>query len=862
MQKIKFIRSLSSFSKVAGFLLLCSANIYGQTSFGDSITVAIAPEYDEVTGFHRFLFGESYRKLWAAPVKMKVFSLSKEKGGLTIIKKGGGLQTKSLQLQDASGKEWVLRSVQKYPERGLPKKLRATIAKDILQDQVVTSHPYAALTVPVFAKALGILHTNPQIVYLPDDPALGEYRKEFANSVLLFEERQPGKFDTDNTEKVQDKVEEDNTVAIDKQRLLRARLLDLFLGDWDRHEDQWRWEQHNKNDQTVYEPFPRDRDKVYYTTSGILPALLSRQSGKSNLQPFGEKIKRIGSYNYNNRFFDRYFLNELDEEDWKKEIELVQKLLTDELIEKAISVLPDTIYKLSGQKLLNTLKARKNHLPGDALRYYHFLSRNIDIPASDEPELFDIQTKNGGNIGVRIYKLKKDNSRGNIIYQREFKPHLTEELRLFGLGGKDIFKISGETKSSIRLHMIGGDGIDSFYVEPGAVNRRRVYIYDRSDEKNRLPSKELVRLRTSTDSTVNEFDRKSFKYDKVGPGISAQYDLDLGFMMRAGMVYERQGFRREPYAKRHAFFLNYAPVRKSFIISYDGTFIKLFGKNDLLINLLSKGPHYVTNFFGVGNETVFINNKERNINYYRNQFDVFTGNVLIRRSLTRNLRVNLGVGIQTYSSKQENNINQFLNSYDSFAPGENVFSKKFFAGLVGGLEINSPKETLLPTKGFYLAMQFTGRKQTNGTGNTYGQVQTQGIFYFPILTNSIVLANRMGGGVSVGQPAFFQQFQLGGYTTLRGYYLNRFTGDHIFYNNLELRIKLFDFTSYLFPGSFGIIGFNDVGRVWAKNESSQKWHKGYGGGIFIIPADLVLIQAAFAKSEEGTQPYISLGLSF
>ena len=73
------------------------------------------------------------------------------------------------------------------------------------------------------------------------------------------------------------------------------------------------------------------------------------------------------------------------------------------------------------------------------------------------------------------------------------------------------------------------------------------------------------------------------------------------------------------------FFLNYAPVRKSFIISYDGTFIKLFGKNDLLINLLSKGPHYVTNFFGVGNETVFINNKERNINYYRNQFDVFTG---------------------------------------------------------------------------------------------------------------------------------------------------------------------------------------------------------------------------------------------
>ncbi len=256
-------------------MMLCGHLLFTATGFAqssDSITVAIAPGYDSVSGLHRLLFGEGYRKLWAAPVKMKVFYLSKEKGGLTITEQGGGLQTKSLRLKDASGKEWVLRSVQKYPERALPKKLKATIAKDILQDQVITSHPYAALTVPPLAKALGILHTNPQIVYVPDDPALGKYRADFANSVLLFEERVPaGAPDTDNTEKAQKKVEKDHDARFDQKLVLRARLLDLVIGDWDRHEGQWRWAENENKNQTVYTPFPRDRDKVYYTTSGVFP---------------------------------------------------------------------------------------------------------------------------------------------------------------------------------------------------------------------------------------------------------------------------------------------------------------------------------------------------------------------------------------------------------------------------------------------------------------------------------------------------------------------------------------------------------------------------------------------------------------
>ena len=82
------------------------------------------------------------------------------------------------------------------------------------------------------------------------------------------------------------------------------------------------------------------------------------------------------------------------------------------------------------------------------------------------------------------------------------------------------------------------------------------------------------------------------------------------------------------------------------------------------------------------------------------------------------------------------------------------------------------------------------------------------------------------------------------------------------YHNLDLRLKLFNFTSYLVPGTVGVIGFNDVGRVWAKGEQSTTWHHGYGGGLYVIPGEVILLQATVGFSKEAVMPYISIGFSF
>ncbi|WP_217601568.1 BamA/TamA family outer membrane protein [Chitinophaga sp. GbtcB8] len=854
-----------SFCKIfTSLALLATVTVQAQTPAGDSIQVAIAPNYDNVSGLHRTLFGESYRKLWAAPVTLKVFYLSKEKGGLTILQQGGGLQTRSLRLRDASGQEWVLRTIQKYPERALPKNLRATVTKDILQDQVVTSHPYSALTVPPLATALGIPHANPQIVYIPDDPALGEYRKDFANAVFLIEERAPADAeDTDNTEKVQRKLEDDNDVHVDQQIVLRARLLDMLLGDWDRHEDQWRWTKKKEKKNTDYTPLPRDRDMVYYNTTGMFPWIVSHQWLKSKFQGYHDNIRDINGFNLNARFFDRYFLNGLSEADWQQQIRYVQTTLTDSLISEAIHRMPDTIVKLSGEKLIKTFIARRNGLEKTALKYYRFISRYVDVPASDKQELFDIRKQPDGYVDVTICKIKKDGTTSDTLFKRVFDPAVTDEVRLYGLDGRDIFNVTGNERSRIRIRMIGGSGKDTFLVAQHMPEKGRLYIYDRADKDNYIPAHINARVKTSNDSTVNSYNRRNFTFDRLGPLFSATYNPDQGLMLRANMMFEKQGFRKEPYAQQHQLIVSYVTGRQSFILQYLADYKHLIGKNDLRINVLSRGPHNLGNFFGLGNESVFVDEGDKEISYYRNRYDLINGDVRLYRNLGKYFTVSAGIAGQFYTSREANNTHRFLGVYNTAFPDQHVFDDRLYAGLIAGVTMDTRNNATSPYKGFSWNTVLTGLRQTNGDHLTSGKLTSEFSFYTRLLGDStLVMANRVAGGTTFGDPAYFQLMQLGGAQMLRGFHTNRFSGKTGVYHNLELRLKLFDFTSYLLPGSVGLIGFNDVGRVWQPGEKSDKWHDGYGGGIYIIPAELFIVQVSVGASEEGRLTYFSAGFRF
>jgi hypothetical protein len=832
----------------------------------DSITVSVAADYNRVGSVHRLLLGNNYRKTWATPVRLKIFYLSKEKGGLTILQKGGGKQTKSLRMKDATGKEWVLRTIQKDPELALPEGLRATVAKDVVQDQISAANPYAPLTVPVLADALGVPHANPQIVYVPDDTALGIYRGDFAGSVCVFEEREPGAGDKDktySTTKVLEKLEADNDVQIDEKAVLRARMLDLLIADWDRHEDQWRWGKREEQGGDVYYPIPRDRDQVYFVNTGLIPAIVARKWLQPKFQGFKNYIRDVNGAMFNGRYFDRYFLTKLREQEWKEVIADVQAKVTDDVIKAAVRQLPDTVYRQLGRNIEKTLITRRGILMQEGLKYYRFLAKAVNIVGSDKRELFIMDHGKNGVVDVSVRKLKKDGEAGKTIYRRSFDPGSTKELRLYGRGGKDVFAITGTYRSPIRIRMIGGGGADSFYVDRGLHNKAKLLVYDRSDKDNRYPSAGLVSLRTSAKETVNEYNGRSFKYDILMPQATAGYNLDDGILLGAGLQYTRQGFRRDPFASRHRLLIGHALATNATFIRYTGDFKKLVGNNDLHVSVNVKAPDNTSNFFGVGNETAFLKTGDKPIRYYRTRYNLMQAHFDLQHPLSSKVKLFAGISGQYYNMSRDDNEGRYIYVYQAQHPDENLFTHKYFGGLSAGYEIDRRNNELIPTRGFYWRSTLSGMQQFGSEHDTYGQLVTDMRFFMSFHADPrVVIANHIGAGVLMGDPEFYQMLYIGGKENLAGFRAGRFAGKAMLYHNIELRVKLFDFTSYLFPGAVGLTGFNDIGRVWIKDERSRKWHESFGGGLYVTPAKLLLVNAFVAFSEEGTYPYINIGYRF
>src|SRR5215217_1411352 len=327
-------------------LFLVFLMIWSALQAQDSITVKIYPKYDSVTKFHRFLFGENYRKEYARDTKVPVIRISEFKGGLTPTQRGGGNQSHSLRLVDHKGKEWVLRSVEKFPEILLPEVFRKTFAGTAIKDNMSAQNPFSALAVPVIADAAGVPHSDPLIGWVMPDPKLGEFSSVFANTLCLLEVREPVG-DTDNSLKMLKKLDDNNDYSFDGTQLLKAKALDALLGDWDRHEDQWRWKpEKNADGTTRYLAIPRDRDQVFYLSEGVIPRYAQASWLLPMIQGYERNLPDINWFFWEGRaIYSRWFAG-LNEKEWTRVVDEFCASITDEVIEKALKKIPEPGYSL------------------------------------------------------------------------------------------------------------------------------------------------------------------------------------------------------------------------------------------------------------------------------------------------------------------------------------------------------------------------------------------------------------------------------------------------------------------------------------------------------------------------------------
>jgi hypothetical protein len=858
---------------------------------GQYVTIKASDQY-EAGNLKKRLLGANYRTAWSQEIKVPVFDLGAQKGGLRILQKGGGQQTLSLRLADSLGHEYVLRSVEKYPEKAIPEMLRETFAQDLVQDQISASHPYAALVVPPMAEAIGLYHTNPRLVFIPDDPRLAEYRSMFANTLAVFEEC-PDEDWSDasffgnsenivSTAKMIQKLTDDNDRSVDEKFVLKNRLFDLIIGDWDRHDDQWRWAETEVDKADVYKPIPRDRDQAFFVNEGMLAKLWSRRWALQKFEGFDDEIRWPSGLSFNARHFDRSFLTGLSRKDWIETAEQLKEQLTDEIIESAIWQWPEPIFNLHGEEIIRKLKSRRDQIVSYALSHYEFLAREVNVTGSDKMEGFYVERLPGGNVHVKVFKITKRGERAKKNYDRVFVKGETKEIRLYGLNGDDVFELCGSADTSIPVRVIGGQGED-LLVDSSRVSGlgKSTFFYDQFAQ-SKLYSSGAVRDLRSSDPDVNRYERMAFEFDRLAPLLYGNYNPDDGIFAGAGFLFLKHAFRKEPFGQRHLVLASIAPVTRSYNFSYHGKFTQVVGKWNLELEADLKVPNFVNNFFGMGNESVFDDDiddepgiaVDESIHYYRYRFK----EVWVHPSLSRNLgrwgTVKVGPMLQRVEMEEPRpGEHRYIEVYSNSLATSLFSESNTFGGAAWQYEVGRRNDTLFTQRGSVFTVGGKHLSQFGERNTSFSSYKgSLSLFHSFREDSRLVFASRLGGGINRGIYPFYQAQVLDGNTSLRGFRKTRFYGDSQLYANFEVRLQLLRFRSYSFPASMGVLGFYDVGRIWYKNESgtdptsqngtSNVWHRGWGGGLWFTPFNLTILSAEVGHSAEGTLAYVRLGFLF
>jgi hypothetical protein len=855
--KKDFTKNILDFSKVP----VPEANITREVDyqFKDSVVVSASNRYIARSGFQKKFLGENYRKEWNTPITMREFNIRKEKGGLTIKSMGGGKQTKSLQMVDKNGTEWSLRSVEKDPEKGMPANLRRSLALWIVQDGISASHPHAPLVISELARAVGVLTADYEFFYVPDDPALGYYRKMFAKTVVMLENRDPGAgfTDTKSTNKVINKMMEDNEHHVDQEKVLNARLLDMLIGDWDRHADQWKWGTSDTGVGKLYFPIPRDRDQAFFNSDGILIRKIAKKS-MPFLQGFKMNIRDINGFNTAARDFDRFFMNNLDEETWKRITARFQQNMTDEVIDHAVTKFPAPIAVLDSKIIADKLKNRRNKLSTYALTYYKFISKTVTVAGSSKAEYFHIKNYKDG-LQLTVYKKLDNTDSASVMFTRIFKDNETKEIRMYGLNGNDKFEIDADVHSKIKLRIIGGKGNDTFDLKGNIRNR----VYDLTTEKNYGINLRRTKSEFSSDPSVNTYKGSDFHYTRQRfPQIDAGFNAEDRLLLGVGYALRTFGFRKEPYSTDQRLVTLIAPHEGAYRLKYDGVFNQIIFKNDLVIHSEFVNPT-LNNFFGFGNETTYDKNKP--LSFYRVRFKFFETDVLIRKRIFNVIQFSIGPSYYHYWSRFEDNSKRILaNPLVIGSDSSSIYGLKQFLGVKAKFDIKYINNEVFPTRGMTWFTECSSMYGLNSNTKNLTKLTSDLTIYASLQDAARVGAIlRFGGGhIFSRQNEYFQALDLGANNFLRGFRKNRFTGSSLAYTNAELRIKLFKSKSYLFPGDVGVMSFYDLGRVWQQGESSRKWHGSYGGGFYFIPYGIAMMSFTVGISPEDKMFNFSLGTKF
>lgn len=851
------------------------------------VRVAVSERY-RAERVHRFVLGGGYRDLWQARIELPLLDLEAV-GGLVPTGRFGGLQTAVLGFKDEDGRSYSFRGTDKDPSAVLGPLLNDTVIATLVQDQMAAQNPGGPLVAGVLSEAAGVLTIHERMVVMPDDPALGKYREEFAGMVGSFfefpmprSEAAPGFHDATEIigqKELFQRLERSPADEVDVEAFLRARLLDLLLGDFDRHRKQWRWAKIPGS--SKWQPIPEDRDMAFVRYDGAGPRVASVYV--PILQNYGPEYPSMQGLTFHGWEQDRWLLPALSWSQWQAIALDMRARISDEIIEEAIAAQPRAYVELDGERLRRDLRGRRDRLVEGARSFYEHLAGEVNVQATDSAEQIRVTRNVDGTMLIELREIDGTSANSEPFFSRLFDPDDTNEVRVYLREGDDQVEVVGG-HADIRLKVISGG-----FTDAASKGRKRVddsqggstRIYDETGIVEVAPGPGTCVVRrhyvepvpSATFVDVKDIPPRDWGSDLI-PIPQLGYEKDVGAFLGAGVVYTRYGFRKDPWSSKHRLTAGVGTESGQPRVHYGGRFkvenSKLTGRIDVHVSGLE-----ILRFYGFGNNTS--NSGAGSFFRVRNQQYRAAPSVEFRM-VDDKVRMSGGPWVQFTKTKNGNRLINQLDPYgaDDFGMVGAFVNLKFDTrrafddeSLNMALPFHDPVAAGYPTSGFLV--DFTANVSppvwdvTRRWASIEGSVST---FLSVGKDDRVTFALRVGGKDTYGRTPYFEAAFLGGGeffsggATIRGFRAERWAGESSAYGNAELRVVL-GRVKIVVPGDFGVIAFGDVGRVFVDDESSDQWHEGYGGGVFFAPlARTNAIRLTVAHSDEDTLAYMGFGFGF
>ena len=824
---------------------------------------------------YEWFWGDHYRYVYGTDLKVPVATLDTLYGGLSIERKGGGHQTRSLRLIDKEGKNFSLRAVKKsavqflqsvaFKDNYVEKDFEETVTEEVLWDFYTSSHPYAAFTVAELSEAINLYHTNPMLLYVPKHAALGKYNEEYGDELYVIEERPDDGFldvpsfgkptTIESTDDVLKKLRRDEKYKMDEAAFIKARLFDMLIGDWDRHQDQWRWSRFDVSDtEKIYRPIPRDRDQAFSKYDGALLDILKFLVPASRqFQEFKEDQKDLQWINSAGIKLDYAFTQTSTKEVWLEQAKFIQDNLTDEAIALAFQKFPAEVQDDVLSDIVEKLKSRREGLVDLATRYYDYLSKLVILTGTDKDDFIEI-TRGDRQTTISFSRLKKGKVqkpyKSRILYANE-----TKEIWIYGLDDDDQFVVNGNGRKPIFIRIIGGQNNDSYTIENG----KAVNIYDSKHTPNTIEKRggAVFKFNDIYDNNIYNYKKYISKTNSILPSVG--YNPDDGIKVGVEDVYTIKGFKNNPFHQKHQLKAAYLFATYGFDFQYKGEFAQVIGKWNLLLNGRFTSENFTQNFFGFGNETENIDDV-LGMDYNR----VRTGLWKLAAGVVKNgfYGSRLAISGIVEGIEVEPSPDRFISDY--FREDSSLFDEHVnFASLdVVYSYINNDNDAN-PTRGMSFVVNTGIKSNLADFKRSFGYINPSLEFYNALTKNrEWVLRTQLQGQFNIGDAfEFYDAATLGANTGLRAYREQRFSGNSALAFGGDLRYSFKKLKTGLLPVQFGVFGGADVGRVWYAEEDSDKWHDSFGGGFWINAVDTVSGKFGLFSGNEGLRFAFGFGMS-